>query len=212
MPELGFDVERAEPVLHAASPELSLTLGVQSRVTGLQGVLLGCQVRIETARRRYDDREASRTFELFGERSRWDRTQQSLLWTRVTLLVPPFAERTSVAVPLPCSWDFELSTTKYLEGLSDGVVPLLLLFSGTVFAERSDGSLQALPLARTAECRFLLPLEVYRTTLDHYYPNRSPLALERGVFERLHRYKLASGASSWEAAISSLLDRGETAS
>lgn len=212
MPELGFSVERAEPVLHAASPELALTLAVTSDGDGIQGVLLGCQVRIETRRRDYDDVEAARTFELFGDRSRWQRTQQSLLWTRVTLLVPPFSTETRVALPLPCSWDFELSTTKYLQGLSGGVVPLLLLFSGTVFVERHDGSLQALPLARTAECRFSLPLEIYRATLAHYYPNRSPLALERDVFDRLHRFKLASGAASWEAAISQLLDREDAAS
>ena len=208
MHELKFAVERAEPVLHAASPELALTLVVRSSDSAsVQGVLLGCQVRIETARRRYDDTEAARTFELFGERSRWGRTQQSLLWSRSTLLVPPFSGETEVTLGLPCSWDFELATTKYLEGLADGVIPLLLLFSGTLFLEGSEQSLQALPLAHTCECRFALPLAAYRSTIAHYFPNRSPLALDRAVFERLHRYKLASGAPSWEAAISRLLDR-----
>jgi hypothetical protein len=208
MRELSFAVEHAEPTLHAASPELALRLSVGAAdETNVQGVLLGCQVRIEAARRRYDDTEAARTFELFGERSRWSRTQQSLLWTRVTVLVPPFSGRTSVSVPLPCSFDFELSTTKYLEGLADGVVPLILLFSGTLFVEDHEERLQALPLAHTAECRFSLPLAVYKQTISHYFPNRSPLALERGVFERLHRYKLESGATSWEAVISRLLDR-----
>jgi hypothetical protein len=195
-------------VQHAASPELELALrvGAPDEVT-VQGVLLGCQVRIETARRRYDDTEAERTFELFGERSRWGRTQQSLLWTRVTLLVPPFAGETRVSVPLPCSFDFELATTKYLQGLAEGVVPLLLLFSGTLFLEDEDERLQALPLAHSLECRFALPLAVYRQTISHYFPQRSPLALDRGVFERLNRYKLESGAPSWDAAISRLLDR-----
>ncbi len=42
----------------------------------------------------------------------------------------------TVDLPVPVTYDLEIASTKYFHALTDGVVPLLLLFSGTVFTHR----------------------------------------------------------------------------
>ncbi len=207
MPELSFRVQGARTTPHAASPELTLELSIASQGAPIHSVLLECQLRIEVARRRYSDAEAAKLFELFGERQRWSSTQQSLLWARTTSLVPAFTDSTTLDLPLACSYDLMLGLGKYLHGLESGDLPLLLLFSGTVFYEGPEAKLQVSRIPWKEEARFALPLEIYRQTIDHYYPNQVPLTLERELFERLQRYKLEGECPTFDAAIARLLDR-----
>jgi hypothetical protein len=208
--DLDFAIEKAGPSAHAASPALGLTLAVKARSGApVRGILLACQVRLEVARRTYDDAEADRLFELFGMRADWSRTQQSLLWAQPTLLVPEFERSVTVELPLACALDFELATGKYLLGLGQGVVPLLFLFSGTVFHATADDRLQASPISRSAECRFALPFEVYRATLAPFFADRAPIALDRSLLHRLARYKRKRGAPTIDLALAELLDQAE---
>ena len=42
---------------------------------------------------------------------------------------------------MPCTYDMEVAGTKYLHALApDGEIPLLLLFSGTMFSRESNGA------------------------------------------------------------------------
>ena len=43
--------------------------------------------------------------------------------------------------------------------------------------------------------------------MDHYYPNRAWLCLERESFERLHDFKRTHGIPTWEQTIAELLSR-----
>jgi hypothetical protein len=208
--DLDFVIEKAGPKSHVASPEIGLTLSVRAHGgRAVRGILLACQVRLEVARRRYDDEEAERLFELFGARADWSRTQQSLLWAQPTVLVPEFESHATVELSLACSLDFELATGKYLLGLGQGVVPLLLLFSGTVFHATEGDGLQASPINRSAECRYALPFEVYRATTAPFFAERAPIALERSLLHRLARYKRQRGAPTIELALAELLDQAE---
>ena len=54
-------------------------------------------------------------------------------------MVAGFAGETEVDLPVACTYDFEVAAAKYLHALGDGEVPLLLLFSGTVFVARRAG-------------------------------------------------------------------------
>jgi hypothetical protein len=208
--ELDFSVENAERSARAAKPELALTLAVRAKDGGfVHGAMLACQIRIDVVRRGYDEGEAERLFELFGERRDWARTQQSLLWTQTTVLVPAFEDATSVELPLACSLELELAAAKYLSGVRSGNVPLLLLFSGTVFYVGEGERLQAGPIPRTADCRYALSHELYRTTVEHYFADRAPITLQRDLVDRLGRYKLASGAPTLDVALAELLDRAE---
>ena len=48
-------------------------------------------------------------------------------------MVPGFTGSTELDLPVPLTYDMEIGATRYFAGLEDGEVPLLLLFSGTVF-------------------------------------------------------------------------------
>jgi hypothetical protein len=210
LPELDFTVTGSAPVRHSASPELALELRIGcGGGQALHGILLDCQVRIEPARRGYDEHEAAGLYELHGARERWPQTQQSLLWSQVTINVPPFSEQTSVMVPVACSYDFNLASTKYFHGLQGGEVPLLVLFSGSIFYAGPGGGLQVARVPWSKECHYRLPLAVYAETAAHYYPDQAPIRLSRAVFDRLQRFKLAEGHGSAEAALGALLERAE---
>ena len=88
-------------------------------------------------------------------------------------------------------------------------MPLVFLFSGTVFHSVDGDRLQASPIARSAECRYSLPFEVYRSTVAPYFADRAPIALERALLHRLARYKRQRGAPTIELALAELLDQAE---
>lgn len=209
MPDLSFQIERAEAVPFAAAPQLAFKLRV-SNVPAAQpvhAVVLRCQVRIEPARRSYRPAEQEKLLDLFGEPSRWSQTLRSMLWAHTQVTVPSFAGGVTVDLPVPCTFDFNVAATKYFYALADGEVPLLLLFSGTIFHEAEDGLLQAAQVPWEKEAAFRLPVRVWKEMMDHYYPNSAWLCLRRDAFDRLYRYKVGQGLPTWEQALERLLDR-----
>ncbi len=207
MPDLNFSVESAEAVKFAASPMLSFKLRIRNANSEerIQSIGLRCQIQIETTKRRYSATEQAQLFELFGEPERWGRTLRAMLWVHTSAMVPPFQGETTVDLPVPCTFDFNVAATKYFAGLEDGLVPLNLMFSGTVFFESSDGGLQIEQIGWDKEAHFKLPVQVWREMMDHYYPNIAWLCLRRDVFERLSRYKMERAIPTWEQAIESLI-------
>lgn len=209
MPELDFTIEGAEAERYAVSPLLNLKLRVTNATPaiGIRNVMLQCQIRMEVTRRHYGPAEHARLVELFGAPGRWGQTLRSLLWTHVSLLVPPFEEACVVDLPVPCSFDFNVATTKYCYGLDGGEVPLTLLFSGTVFYEAPDGALQLAQIAWSKEAAYRLPVKVWQAMMDHYYPDSVWLRVSRDAFERIYDYKRQRGLPTWEQAFTSMLDR-----
>ena len=59
-------------------------------------------------------------------------------WLHASTVAQGFTGRTEIDLPLPCTYDFEVSGTTYLHALRDGEIPLLFLFSGTVFTAGRD--------------------------------------------------------------------------
>src|SRR5215469_77273 len=206
MPELNFQIVGAEVVPYAATPQIALKLRV-SNASGeaIHSVALRCQVQIDVTRRRYTPEEQERLLDLFGEPDRWSQTLRSLLWTHVSVVVPPFEQSTLVDLVVPCTFDFNVGATKYFHGLKDGEIPLCVMFSGTVFYARPDGGLQVAPISWDKESRFKLPLNTWRTMMDSYYPNSAWLCLQRDAFERLYQYKVQHGIPTWEQALERLL-------
>jgi hypothetical protein len=210
MPDLSFAVEGAEAVPYAAVP----TIGFRIRLRNdrpeeqVRNVSLQVQMQIEPAQRSYKAAEKERLNELFGDPTRWGQTLKTLLWTRTALFVAPFAGETAVELPVHCSFDFNVAVTKYFSGLEEGFIPLTLLFSGTVFYEE-DGLLQIAQISWSREATYRLPLAVWRTMMDLYYPNSAWLCLERPLFERLVGYKSRSGLGTFERALARALDVAE---
>ena len=173
------------------------------RIAGetIHTVALRCQIQIEVTRRRYTPEEQARMRDLFGEPERWSQTLRSLLWTHASVVVPSFQGSTLADLPIPCTFDFNVAATKYFEGLTDGEIPLHLMFSGTVFYADADDVLQVAPISWEQETRFKLPVKVWRDMMDSYYPNSVWLNLRRDVFERLYQYKTQHGIPTWEQAL-----------
>jgi hypothetical protein len=212
MPDLSFNIEAAEVVPFAAVPMLAFKLMITNANVdeAIHTIALHCQIQIEVTRRRYNPEEQGRMRDLFGDPDRWSQTLRSMLWTHVNLVVPGF-EGTTTAVDLqvPCTFDFNVAATKYFEGITDGVIPLLMLFSGTVFYALPDSALQVAPISWEQEARFKLPVRVWREMMETYYPNNAWLSLRRDVFDRLYLYKMQHSIPTWEQALERMLPAEE---
>lgn len=193
----------AEP--YAVSPQLTARLRI-AEATGQQihAVALRCQVRIEPQRRRYDEQEQHGLLGLFGDRDRWVDTLRPLLWMHCNTMVPGFSSVTEVDLVLPCSYDFDVVGSRYLHALSDGTVPLSLLFSGTVFTRGSNGfGVEQVPW--DCEARYDLPVPVWRSLIDSYFPNTGWIRLDRDLLTSLADYRARHGLLSWDETVQALL-------
>jgi len=207
MPDLDFEVVGVEAPTFAAAPQLVFKLRLTNANDDepIHTVVLRCQIQIEATRRRYNGTEQERLLDLFGEPDRWRTTLRAMLWTHASVAVSPFTGSTDVALPVPCTYDFNVAATKYFYGLEDGEVPLTFLFSGTIFYAAADGLLQVSQISWSKEARFRLPVSVWQQMMEHYYPNSAWLRLGKDVFDRLYLYKVRRGLPTWDLALESLL-------
>ncbi|HEY4305395.1 MAG TPA: DUF6084 family protein [Gemmatimonadaceae bacterium] len=206
-PTLSFAVTGAGAEPFAAAPTLRFDLVVTSEPgVRIRSLLLNTQIRIDAARRSYATEEQVRLVELFGTAERWGETLRGFLWTHATSAVPPFEEMTTVKLLVPCTYDFDVAASKYLSGLANGDVPLELLFSGSVFYDDAAGRLQTARLSWESEARYRMPVAVWKDMIDHYFPDSSWLRLRRDAFERLYAFKADRALTSWDDAVTLLLD------
>jgi hypothetical protein len=207
VPDLSFKVDSAEPQLFAAGPTLLFRVCISNSEASecIHSVALRCQIQIDVTRRHYSAADQSNLRDLFGERERWGQTLKNILWTHINVVTPGFQGRIAFDLPVLCTFDFNVATTKYFHGLNDGTVPLVFLFSGTIFSADPDGALQATPIPWDKESSFSLPIKVWREMMDHYYPNTAWLCLRRDIFERLYQYKVVNGIATWEQVLDNLI-------
>lgn len=207
MPDLSFEVVGVEVPAFAAVPQLLFKLRVTNRPAEdtIASISLRSQIQIAVNRRHYRSEEQARLVELFGEPQRWSDTLRPLLWVHANAVVPPFSGSLLTDLPVACTYDFEVASTKFLDALADGEIPLTFLFSGTVFYEREDGHLQAAQIPWSCEAAYRLPVATWKEMLERYYPNSAWLRLPKDVFDRLYQYKTAHSLPTWEAAITRLL-------
>jgi hypothetical protein len=208
MPDLSFNIEGADVVQFAATPQLAFKLRILNKPQNevIHTVTLRAQILIEVTRRKYDANEQKRLMDLFGEPDRWSRTLRNMLWTHASMVVPSFADSTLAEIPVPCTFDFNVAATKYFHGVTSGDLPLCFQFSGTVFYHGEDGILQVAPISWDKEAKYRLPVKVWKDLIEAYYPNSAWLALRRDTFEKLHDFKMREGIPTWEAAIERALE------
>jgi hypothetical protein len=213
MPDLDFRVESAAPVPYAAVPLLAFRIAVTNATPGeaIYSVALRAQIQLEVTRRSYSAQDQEHLLDLFGQPERWGQTLRNMLWTNAGTTISPFTGATSVELQVPCTFDFNIASTKYFHGIESGEVPLCFLFSGTVFYDGGNGAPQVAPISWSKEARFRLPVETWRDMMEAYYPNSAWLCLRRDVFERLYQYKVRHGIPTWEAAIERILSEREEA-
>ncbi len=207
MTELVFDCVGAHADRYAVTPQMSLVLRIaETSGQKVEAIALRCQIRIEPTRRRYTDAEAERLNDLFGDTQRWAETLKPLQFTTVSVMVPGFTGSTEVDLPVMLSYDMEIGSTRYFAGLESGEIPLLLLFSGTVFA-MADGRLQAqqVPWSKEASCR--LPVSLWREAIDMHFPDSAWIRMSLRTMDELQRFKSRQALPTWDATIAALLAR-----
>jgi hypothetical protein len=210
--ELSFDCVGARADRYAVVPSMMLTLRI-SETSGqrVEAIALRCQIRIEPARRQYTDAEAERLSDLFGETQRWAETLKPVQFTTVSIMVPAFTGSTELDLPIPLTYDMEIGATRYFAGLEDGEVPLLLLFSGTVFGTR-DGRLSVQQVPWSKEASYRLPVAVWREAINAHFPNSAWIKISNSTFDELLRFKTRAALPTWEATVLALLAAATQAS
>jgi Family of unknown function (DUF6084) len=203
--ELVFDCVGAHAERYAVAPSMSLTLRI-AETTGLKvdAIALRCQIRIEPTRRHYSDAEAERLNDLFGDTQRWADTLKPLQFTTVSLMVPGFTGSTELDLPVMLSYDLEIGSTRYFAGLEEGEVPLLLLFSGTVFSSLG-GRLQVQQVPWSKEASYRLPVGVWREAIEAHFPNSAWIRMSLPTLDALQQFKTRLALPTWDATITALL-------
>jgi Family of unknown function (DUF6084) len=205
MAELTFGCTQASAERYSATPELSLRLTIAEKSGArVHAIALRCQIRIEPQRRRYSAAEAQRLHDLFGDTSRWADTVKPIQLAMVSTMVPAFTSLTEVDLQVPCTYDLEVASARYLSGLDDGTIPLLLLFSGTVFVAHGPGySVELIPWS--SECAYRMPVSVWQEVVDLHFPGSAWLRCTRETLDALSAYKSQHALATWDATLTALL-------
>ncbi|MGI8868690.1 MAG: DUF6084 family protein [Mycobacteriales bacterium] len=209
MSEFTFTIADVFAESYAAAPQLTARLRIEEG-TGetIHAVALRCQVRIEPQRRKYTADEESGLLDMFGTRDRWFDTLKPFMWMQCSSMVQGFTDVTEVELAMPCTYDFEVTWSKYLHALRDDTIPVVFLFSGTVFTRGLNGfGVEQVPW--DCEARYQIPVSVWRAMIDHYYPNSGWLRLDRDTIESLAHYKAVRGFTTWEDAVETLLAKAK---
>jgi Family of unknown function (DUF6084) len=205
MAELTFGCTEARAVRYAATPTLAFTLHItESTGVRVHAIALRCQVRIEPHRRRYSPDEARRLNDLFGDPSRWAETVKPIQLATVSAMVPGFSSVTETELQLPCTYDLEVASARYLQGLDDGTIPLLLLFSGTVFTAHGD-SMRVELIPWSAEATYRMPVAVWQEVVAEHFPDSAWLRCSTQTLDALAAFKAEHALPTWDATLSALL-------
>lgn len=206
-----FRVLDVTPAAYAAAPSLTARLQIdESTGEKVHAIALRCQVRIEPQRRGYggDDEPGLRA--LFGDRDRWSETLKPFLWMQCHTTVQGFTGTTTADLELPCTYDFDVTGSRFLHGVQSGTIPLNLMFSGTVFTrgERGFGVLQ---VPWDCEARYDLPVQVWQEMMAAFFPHQGWLRLHHDAMTALGDYRARNGLVSWEETVRTLLARADAA-
>jgi hypothetical protein len=204
MSTLSFACTGSRPEPYAAGPSIQLDLQVDDG-TGrrVHSIALRVQVRIDPRGRRYSESETARMTDLFGEAHRWGETLNPLQLATVPVMVGSFTGSTTVAVNVPLTYDLDVASGRYFTGLDGGHVPLVLLFSGTLFYA-GDSGVQVGLVSWQEEAHHALPVAVWRDAMDSHFPDAGWVRLRRDILDRLVAYRSAN-AVSWDDAVDRLL-------
>lgn len=208
-PDLNFEIAGVEIPNFAAQPTLVFKLHItdSNEQRPVHSVMLRSQLRLAVTRRGYTPQEKKHLREVFGSPERWAETLHDQLWTHVSTVVPQFTSNCTVDLPVPCTYDFEILSTKYFDALEDGEIPLDFLFSGTIFYADEEGNLQVGQISWQKEAPYRLPVSIWRAMVQRYFPHSAWLRLRKDVFDYLYEYKITRGFPTWEELIVHLLEK-----
>jgi hypothetical protein len=211
MPDPQFTVFGVEPVVQSLAPLLHFKLQIRNEPASelIHGMLLHAQIQIQCPQRAYSAIEKEELVEIFGPPERWGETLRNKFWTHSDTSVNAFTGETEAILPVPCTFDLNILATKYFLALETEDVPLLFLFSGSVFYAAADGRFQVQRISWEKEALFRMPLRAWQELMTAHFPNTAWITVQRDVFEGLCAFKRRHGLSSWEQAFEQLLPQSE---
>ena len=205
MSDLSFRVDDVVAEPFSAAPQLTARLQIsEGSETKIHAIALRCQVRIEPQRRGYTADETGGLADQFGGRDRWSQTLKPFLWMQCGTMVQGFDALTMVDLPMPVTYDFDVTASKYLHALGEGEVPLIFLFSGTVFTRGVSG-FGVEQVAWHLEDSYKMPVSVWRDCMQMHFPNAGWLRLDRDTVADLAHYKASHGLTTWDEVVGNLL-------
>lgn len=207
MSELTFDCIDVQPEQYAAGPNLTFRFRVtETTGTQIHAIGLRCQMRIEPTKRRYTPEEEDHLQDLFGATSRWGETLNPIQFANISIMIPGFSGATEIDVPVPCTYDMEVTSAKYFHSLRSGEIPLLMLFSGTVFTKGETGfSVEQVPWHK--ETSYRLPVRVWTELMNLHFPNSAWIRLRTDTLDDLRRFTTSRALPNWDQAIEMLLKK-----
>ena len=209
VPDLDFSCREVVPDPFAAGPTVVFRMtATETSGVRVHAVALRSQVRVEPIQRHYSDREADQVVDLFGDRSRWGQTLQPMQLAFLTQVLPSFTGSCDFDLTMPCSYDVDVAAHKYLAGLEEGDIPLLLLFSGQVFTG-TVGAIAVQPVPWHKEATVRLPVAVWREAMDAHFPGQAWLRVSRSTFDRLSVYRGRHGLLSFDDALGRLMEEAD---
>src|SRR3954447_16647252 len=135
MHDLDFKIIGVESAARGLTPLLHFKLQITAAPStdAIQALLLATQIQIQPAQRGYNAKEQDKLLDLFGEPERWGQTLRNRLWTHTNVTVGAITGATEAILTVPCTYDLNVAAAKYFYALEGGEVPLLFLFSGSLF-------------------------------------------------------------------------------
>ncbi len=205
MSGLRFTVTQAQAQQRAALPTIVFRLRIECDGEPIEAMVLRAQLRIEPQWRAYDAQQQALLNDMFGTPERWDKTLHTLSWADVPVVVPAFTRHTEVNVPVACTYDFDVTATRYLSALPEGDIPLRFLFSGSVFRRAQEGfSAEQVPWE--CECGYRMQAGTWQDAMKACYGDAALLRVDRETFDALHAFRARSGLTSWEHTFTRLLN------
>jgi hypothetical protein len=208
MPDLDFKIHGVEATQRGLLPLVQFKIDIvnKSPTEAIESIMLQAQIQIQSPKRAYNAAEKEKLHELFGKPEDWGRTLRTKLWTHANTVVRSFTDHTEATLPVPCTFDLNVAASKYFYALEEGEVPLLFLFSGTIFYSGTNGHLQIQRISWEKEAEYRMPIAVWRELMDRHYPNTAWISLERDMFDRLYEFKRQQGFATWEQTMARLLN------
>lgn len=208
MPNLKFQIISSGVKQFAVMPTLTFKLQITNETENeeVYAAALKCQVMIEAVKRTYNEEAKDRLHELFGEPFRWDETLRSFFWTIINIPVPRFAGSTTIEIAIPCSEDQALAAGKYFYAVSEGIIPLAFLFSGTLFYQDAVGNLQVTMIPWEKEARCKMPAVLWQEMMQLHFPNSRWLRVRKDIYDKLVRYKARSAFPTLEECLEAILE------
>ena len=203
MTRVQFAVTGAEAQTLAASPAIRLHLKASGEDRPVAAIALRARIQIEPPARTYSPEETNVLEALFGSRELGARWTAPLQWHEASTVIGAFETETAFDLVVPCSYDADVTCSRYFTSLSGGAIPIRLFFNGTIFrADPAGFQVEMLPW--NLECTAQIPLQTWRDAMDACFPGQTWIRVSRSTYDALQRYRDAHHLRTFDETIARL--------